>query len=53
MLQKAVASGAKHKNHKCFLLFTDGSEKIYLYMITSVLRERERERERLYFTVWW
>ena len=55
MLQKAVASGAKHRNHKCFLLFTDGPETIglYLYMITSVLRERERERERLYFTVWW
>ena len=43
MLQKAVAHGAKHRNHKCFLLFTDGPETIglYLYMITSVLRERD------------
>jgi len=64
MLQKTVANGAKHRNHKCFLLFTDDPETIGLYMISSVLRvrvreterenekEREREIERIYFTVW-
>jgi hypothetical protein len=46
MLQKTVANGAKHRNHKCFLLFTDDPETIGLYMISSVLRVRVRETER-------